>query len=120
MECINNLEKAPKTVSLFTVKTTCQPPSDAYMYFPVGKAPSFNESIVFVAYNENKIAGWAWLHNGVRKDTMKSHNLKMDDDVAWFGPDYVRPKFRGASLQKVLIKERLQYIKKNSLMENGS
>lgn len=114
LECVNNLAEIPYINSSFSVSVVASPPSEVYMFFPVGKAPSPSESICFVAYKGSKIAGWAWLHQGVRKDIAQAHNVKINDKVVWFGPDYVRPKYRGASLQKILIMERLKYIKKNN------
>lgn len=95
-----------------SVKFT-KPPISAYMFFPLGKGPDLKESCCFVGYKNNKVCGWAWLHNGMRKDTATAHNITKENNVLWFGPDYVSPKYRGNSIQKLLIQARLEYVKNN-------
>ncbi|MFW5983015.1 MAG: hypothetical protein ACOCQ4_00825 [bacterium] len=99
--------------SSFKIEIATNPPAEAFMFFPVGKGPDLNESYCFVAYKRNKIAGWAWLHKGLRIDAAKTHFFVETGKYLWLGPDYVRPKFRGISLQKTLIHERLLFIQDN-------
>lgn len=88
------------------------PPYETFMFFPLGKSPDMTESFCFIAYKNGEIAGWSWLHKGLRNDTDIAHSIKNDENFIWFGPDFVKPKFRGISLQKVLIYERLLFAKK--------
>ncbi|MFW5886687.1 MAG: hypothetical protein ACOCUL_02915 [Bacteroidota bacterium] len=101
----------------FKIKIANNPPAEAFMFFPVGKGPDLNESYCFIAYKSNKVAGWAWLHKGLRIDAAKTFFLDKTGEYLWLGPDYVRPKYRGASLQKKLIRERLLFIKDNFTSE---
>jgi hypothetical protein len=96
-------------IPTFQIIQTNKPPLESFMFFPLGKAPDISESYCFVAYSNKKIAGWAWLHDGMREDTAITYSLDSKVETLWFGPDYVKPKFRGASLQKSLIAERLKF-----------
>jgi len=84
-------------------------PLQAYMYYPIGLIPDPTESFCVGVFLNNRLAGWGWFHLGPRRDVVSAHNLELStlERIVWLGPAYVRPRYRGRGLQKVLIQRRL-------------
>lgn len=93
----------------YNIIVSDKPPYGTFTFFPLGKIPDMTESFCFIAYSGREIAGWSWLHKGLRIDTKVAHYIKNDENFLWFGPDFVMPEHRGKSLQKALIHARLLF-----------